>query len=70
MIAVDGYKAFRGTMRITPKNQDFESFELTCDWLYKPAKSNSIGNFPTHGYWYGKGRSFREYICEVVEDLT
>lgn len=58
MITVEGYKAFRGTMRITPKSA-VPAFEITCDWLYKP-----------NGYWYGNGQPFGADICEVVEDLT
>ena len=55
MIKVEGYRAFRGTMRISPKS-GAAPFELTGDWLYKP---------DTH-CWYGQGRSFGEEICEVV----
>ena len=60
MISSEGYKAFYGTMRITPKNPNMEPFDLTCDWLYKPE----------YQYWYGKGRSFMEEICTVLVDLT
>ena len=60
MIKVEGYKAFKGTMKITPKNADFKPFELEGDWLYKPDAD----------CWYGGGRSFCASICEVVEDLT
>jgi hypothetical protein len=57
MIKVEGYKAFTGTMRITPK-YDTAPFELTGDWLYKPDT----------GCWYGGGRSYPAKICEVVKD--
>ena len=60
MIQVEGYKAFHGTMRITPKNPQFPVMEITCDWLYKPE----------YDCWYGNGRSFMAEICEVVEDGT
>lgn len=60
MISSEGYKAFYGTMRITPKNPNMEPFDLTCDWLYKPE----------YQCWYGKGRSFMEEICTVLVDLT
>lgn len=60
MIKVEGYKAFKGTMKITPKNADFKPFELESDWLYKPDTD----------CWYGNGRSFCASICEVVEDFT
>ena len=56
IISVEGYKAFRGTMRITPKAAVPE-FELSGDWLYKPDT----------GCWYGKGSSFPEDICTIVE---
>lgn len=59
MICVEGYKAFRGTMRIAPLNGK-DPFNLTGDWLYKPG----------FGFWYGCGRSFAKEICEVVEDET
>lgn len=59
MICVEGYKAFRGTMRITPIN-GAAPFELRGDWLYKPE----------HDCWYGCGRSFPAGICEIVEDET
>ena len=60
MIRLEGYKAFRGTMRITPTIPDKEPFELTGDWLYKPEDK----------CWYGLCRSFPENICTVVIDLT
>lgn len=60
MIRVEGYKAFRGVMRVTPKPKEFEPFELSGDWLYKPDT----------GCWYGHGRSFHADICTVVEDST
>lgn len=60
MICSEGYKAFRGTMRIVPKNPNMKPYELTADWLYKPE----------YQCWYGKGSSFPEEICEVLVDLT
>jgi hypothetical protein len=54
MISVEGYKAFHGTMLITPKC--VAPFELVCDWLYKPDT----------GCWYGNGRSFAEEVCEII----
>lgn len=56
LIQVEGYKAFRGTMRITPKAA-VPAFELTGDWLYRPDT----------GYWYGKGSSFHPDICTIVQ---
>lgn len=58
MIKVEGYKAFHGTMLITPKNPKFEPFSLTCDWLYKPECD----------CWYGDGRSFMAEICTVISE--
>lgn len=60
MIKVEGYKMFRGTMRITPKCEVVEPFEITGDWLYKPDAN----------CWYSVGRSFCADICEVVRDET
>lgn len=56
-ITVEGYKAFRGTMKIRPKTAAVPSFELSGDWLYKPET----------GCWYGKGSSFAADICTIVE---
>lgn len=55
-ISVEGFKAFRGTMRITPKAA-VPAYDLHGDWLYKPET----------GCWYGKGSSFPEDICTIVE---
>lgn len=59
MITVEGYKAFRGVLRVTPKS-GAEPFELYGDFLYKPE----------YNCWYGRGRSFHESICEVLVDET
>lgn len=59
MIEVEGYKAFHGTLRITPV-VPYMPYELTGDWLYKPE----------YACWYGKGSSFPETICEVVEETA
>ena len=60
MIQVDGYEAFRGTMRITPQNPKFPQQEIHGDWLYKP----------DYDCWYGNGKSFMTEICEIVKDET
>ena len=61
MITVEGYKAFRGLMKITPKRgADVPPFTVTGDWLYKPDTA----------CWYCNGRSFAADICKVVVDLT
>ena len=57
MIEVEGYKAFHGTMRITPR-VSIPPFEITADWLYKPE----------YKCWYGGGRSFPQDICTIIEE--
>lgn len=56
VISVEGFKAFRGTMRITPKAA-VPAYDLHGDWLYKPDTK----------CWYGKGSSFPEDICTIME---
>lgn len=58
MIEVEGYKAFRGIMRVTPKCQNVVPFESKGDWLYKPDTK----------CWYGNGRSFSQDICEILRE--
>lgn len=55
MIEVEGYKAFRGTLRISPKSPEIKPFDLEGDWLFKPETN----------CWYGQGCSFSAEICEV-----
>jgi hypothetical protein len=57
IVSVEGFKAFRGTMKIQPKTAAVPAFELDGDWLYKPET----------GCWYGKGSSFPEDICTIME---
>jgi hypothetical protein len=59
MIKVEGYKAFHGDMKITPKNALYRPFYI-CDkdWLYKPDT----------GCWYGNGSSYPAEICEPFEN--
>lgn len=58
IIKVEGYKAFHGDMRISPKN-GIQPFIITdCDWLYKPE----------FDCWYGNGKSFSANICEIIEN--
>lgn len=56
MICVEGYKAFRGTMRIAPQNDFFKGFDLSGEWLYRPDTD----------CWYCKGQSFPASICEPI----
>ena len=60
MITVEGYKAFRGAMIISPKNPEVQPFVIEGDWLFKPDTN----------CWYGQGCSFSADICEVVTDNT
>ena len=58
MIKVEGYEAFHGDMKITPKNRLYSPFYVTDkDWLYKPDTD----------CWYGGGRSYVADICEPIE---
>ena len=56
MITVEGYKAFRGTLLISPKSPEMKPFELEGDWLFKPDTN----------CWYGQGCSFSAEICKVL----
>lgn len=59
MIKVEGFKAFHGDMKITPKNPKFKPFIVEDkDWLYKPE----------YDCWYGGGKSYVAEICEVLEE--
>ena len=59
MIEVDGYKAFRGSMRIKPINMP--SYVVFGDWLYKPEYNCWYVSRPNH--WC---ESFTADICEVL----
>jgi len=60
MIKVEGYKAFRGVMKIVPKNRVVAPYLVEGEWLYKPE----------YDCWYGCGFSYPANICEIVEDYT
>lgn len=60
MINVEGYKAFRGTMKIFPKCEMIQPFDLYGDWLYKPE----------YDCWYCKGSSYTADICHIINDET
>lgn len=57
IICVEGYKAFRGTMKVTPGNPAYPPFELEGEWLYKPDTD----------CWYCKGRSFPAFTCKPLD---
>ena len=59
MISCEGYKMFRGIMRIVPKNPKFPCVDINAFWLYKPE----------YDCWYGNGSSYPAEICEVIEDV-
>ena len=59
MISVEGYKAFHGHMKITPRVVEYSPFYIyNKDWLYKPDTN----------CWYGDGRSFSASMCEPIEN--
>lgn len=60
MICVEGYKVFRGTMRIVPTPSTSDPFEVREDWIYRPK----------YNRWYWCSMSFDADICEIVEDET
>lgn len=64
MICVDGYKAFRGTMRCHIRGYDKTE---RGEWLYKPEYKCWYGKFP--GALFGC-ESFPEELCEILEDET
>lgn len=57
MLECEGYKMFKGIMRIIPKSTCVLPFEVEATWLYKPE----------YDCWYGKGISYIADICEIVE---
>ena len=59
IICVEGYKAFRGVMKVTPGNPAYEPYLLSGDWLYKPDVD----------CWYSHGRSFPARTCSIVSTV-
>ena len=61
MIKVDGYKAFHGTMRITPVAiSRIAPFNAYGDWLYRPDTD----------CWYCNSRSFPARICTIIKEVA
>ena len=58
MICVEGYKAFRGRIRVAPKCS-VKPFEVEGDFLY----------IPQNRCWYGNGASFGEDIVSILCDF-
>ena len=56
MIVVEGFKAFRGKMRIT-FDRGNSAHVIRGDWLYKPETK----------CWYCNGSSYPLRCCEVLE---
>ncbi len=67
MLQCDGYKMFRGTVRVTPVvrpdgTRCREPFDLTGDWLYDPDRP---------GYWYcqPKGDWSQSFPVGILSDF-
>ena len=59
MLSCEGYKMFKGSAVITPKNKKFDPFLAHGTWLYKP-------DFDT---WYVNGHSYpAEIVSQFSED--
>ncbi|MBO5934058.1 MAG: hypothetical protein J6Q94_01080 [Clostridia bacterium] len=58
MIKVEGYKAFHGVMKITPKTKMIPVAHIEADWLYDPNKD----------CWCGNKSEYSAEICTVVSD--
>jgi hypothetical protein len=60
MITVNGYRAFKGVMKIY--NEFGDEVEIEGSWLYRPDTGN----------WFHQetGDRYRSDYCEVVEDYT
>lgn len=58
MLTCEGYKMFKGIMKIKPAIK--EVFNLEGTWLFKPE----------YECWYCKGSSYPASICEVIVDNT
>lgn len=57
MISSEGFRAFRGTMRIVPINGNAD-FTVSGDWIYNPHQDT----------WYALGRSFPAECCRVEKE--
>ena len=58
MLTCEGYKMFKGVMKITRTNGNYEHIEGT--WLYKPE----------YECWYCKGSSYPQGVCTILVDNT
>lgn len=58
MLECEGYRMFRGSMRIHQGRGGRYVQIVSGVWLYKPES----------GCWYCGGKSYPALICELVED--
>jgi hypothetical protein len=58
MLTCEGYKMFKGVMKIIRINGNDEHIEGT--WLYKPE----------YECWYCKGSSYPQNVCTILVDNT
>ena len=59
MLDCEGYKMFKGSMKISPLNSK-SSYLKTGVWLYKPDTK----------CWYCYGVSYPKEVCEIITDNT
>ena len=59
MLRCEGYKMFKGSATITPKNTKLQPERIYGTWLYKPE----------YDCWYVNGQSFQaDLVSDIVED--
>lgn len=58
MLQCEGYKMFKGIIRVVPKNPVFPIRDIEGTWLYKPDTK----------CWYCKGSSYPEEICVILKE--
>lgn len=70
MIKVDGYKAFRGIMRITERRlgKNPYVYDIEGDWLYDPKKEQWYVNIEEENY--SSVFSPYYYNIEIIKDYT
>lgn len=57
MLKCEGYKMFKGKMRVVPKNPKYPPFVEDGTWLYKP----------NYDCWYVNGSS---YMASIVDESS
>lgn len=58
MLECEGYKMFKGSALIVPRNPNMKSWRETGTWLYKPE----------YKYWYVNGKSLDERIVKDIQE--